>query len=198
MKQSIIALKNIVKTSTATFLLLISLSSCGTLRNIFWGKPKGELPMDTSDREIIQLAQAAFNNDNFKLANYYYNILLQRYGNNTVDYVIGNYEIAHIAIRKKDYTTAVPLLNEVLSIYDDTPTGYLPAAYKVLAQNDLNKVPEQLRNSITSSTKSNDYYENGDYGDTDFFGTPPNFDNEEDNDDYDYEEDYSNNGFYLY
>lgn len=170
MKQSKTALKNGIQIALATALMAAGLSSCSTVSS------KKELPPETSDKEIIQLAQQAFNNRNYKLSTHYYNVLLQRYGNNTVDYIIGNFEIAHIALKKKDYSTAVPLLNEVLLIYKDTPAGYLPASYRVLALNDLKKVPEQKRSSISASGRFNDYYEDDDYGDTDFFGISP-FDN---------------------
>ncbi len=190
MKQSIKALKNIVKILIATVLLSICVTACETIG----GRSKKDIPMETSDREIIQLAQNAYNNNNYRLSSYYYNMLLQRYGNNTKDYIIGNYELAHIAMRKKDYNTAVPLLNEILSIYDDTPAGYLPPSYKILAQNELKKVPEQERSYITSLNKNNDYYENGDYGDSDFFGSP-NFDSD---DDYNYTGDYSDDNSYWY
>ncbi len=193
MKQSIIALKNVLKISLTTALLLVELNACNTMAS------KKELPMETTDKEIIQLAQQAFNNRNYKLSNHYYNVLLQRYGNNTVDYVIGTFETAHIAIKNKDYDTAVPLLNEVLEIYKNTPSGELPAAYRVLAQNDLNKIPEQKRSIISASGRNNDYYENDDYGDTDFFGIPPSFPDDDDNDDdYSSEGDYSNYDSYWY
>lgn len=192
MKQSIIA---------PTILLLMTLSSCNTASHLFWGKPKTDLPPETSDKEIIQLAQQAFNSNNYKLSDYYYNVLLQRYGNNTVDYIIGKFEIAHIAVRLKDYDTAVPLLREIIQIYDDAPTGELPAAYRVLAQNDLKSIPEKDRISVDAANGGgNDYYEDGDYGDTDFFGSFGGYDdgssssgNDDDYyDDDDYYEDQGN------
>ena len=152
-----------------------------------------EVPPDATDKQIIQLAQEAFNRSNYKLASHYYNTLLQRYGNNTVDYIIGNYELAHIAARKKDYASAVPRLNEILAIYNDTPAGYLPASYKVLAQMDLDRIPAATRQSITAGSKQNDYYEDGDYGDTDFFGTPPA---EESGEEDDYWGNYSGGGYW--
>ena len=165
MKLSIIALKNILRASLPALLMAVAVFPCTGL-----GKnSKKEVPPEASDREIIQMAQEAFNNSNFKLAERYYNVLLQRYGTNTVDYIIGKFEIAHIAIRKKDYETAVPILTEIIDIYNETPTGELPPSYKVLAQNDLKKVPENIRMSISANGKNNDYYENDDYGDMDFF-----------------------------
>lgn len=163
MKHSVAALRNIIKVSLPALLMAVLASPCMGLG------AKKEVPPDASDREIIQMAQQAFNNMNYRLAEHYYNILLQRYGMNTVDYVIGKFEIAHIAVRKKDYETAVPILSEILSIYEETPTGELPPSYKVLAQNDLKKIPERIRMSIVADGKNNDYYENDDYGDTGFF-----------------------------
>lgn len=206
MKHSIIALKNILKSCVPALVVLFAALPCEG-----FGIKSKEVPVDASDREIIQMAQQAFNNSNFRLAERYYNVLLQRYGNNTVDYIIGKFEIAHIAVRKKDYATAVPILNEIIDIYDETPTGELPAAYKVLAQNDLKKVPEGTRMSISASGKQNDYYENDDYGDTGFF-EETNYKRqksaskkkkakepvpeEDDDDDYNYQGDYSENDSY--
>ncbi len=163
-------MNSILKGLRSTLLLALAVSTCASASAL--GKNKKDLPPETSDREIIQLAQQAFNNDNFKLADYYYNVLLQRYGNNIVDYIIGKYEIGHIAIRKKDYATAVPIMEEILDIYAETPAGELPASYRVLAMNDLKRIPERAR-SGAYSTRGNDYYENDDYGDTDFFGEFP-------------------------
>ena len=163
MKHSIIALKNILRASLPALLMAVAASPCTGLG------AKKEVPPDASDREIIQMAQQAFNNMNYRLADHYYNVLLQRYGNNTVDYVIGKFEIAHIALRKKDYETAVPILIEIIDIYNETPTGELPPSYKVLAQNDLKKVPERTRLALSANGRNNDYYENEDYGDTGFF-----------------------------
>ena len=165
MKRPLIGLK--ILKALAPALVLLAVSPCDAI-----GLKSKEIPPDASDKEIIQMAQKAFNNNNFKLASKYYNELLLRYGDNPADYVIGTYEIAHIAVRKKDYKTAVPMLNEILNIYDDTPAGAIPPAYRVLAQNDLKRVPDNTRRTITARDNNNDYYENGDYGDTDFFGTP--------------------------
>ncbi|MBP5464011.1 MAG: hypothetical protein J6Y13_02410 [Treponema sp.] len=171
MKRTLIGLKNglkqTLKALVPALLLFLAVSPCDAI-----GLKSKEIPPDASDKEIIQMAQKAFNNSNFKLATQYYTVLLQRYGDNPVDYVIGTFEIAHIAVRKKDYKTAVPMLNEILNIYEDTPAGAIPPAYRVLAQNDLKRVPDNTRRSITANGKNNDYYENDDYGDTDFFGTP--------------------------
>ena len=112
MKHSIIALKNIIRASLPALLMAVAASPCTGLG------AKKEVPPDATDREIIQMAQQAFNTSNFKLSEHYYNVLLQRYGTNTVDYIIGKFEIAHIAIRKKDYETAVPILTEIIDIYD--------------------------------------------------------------------------------
>ena len=209
MKHSIIALKNILRVSLPALLMAVAASPCMGLG------AKKEVPPEASDREIIQMAQQAFNNSNFKLSEHYYNVLLQRYGTNTVDYIIGKFEIAHIAIRKKDYSTAVPILTEIIDIYDETPTGELPPSYKVLAQNDLKKVPEKMRLSLAANGRNNDYYENDDYGDTGFFEetdykkdlgknttgktknkTKASAPSDEDNDEYYYQGDYSENDSY--
>lgn len=144
MKQSIITLENIVKIAALALVLSVGMSSCKSLKHTFSsGIPKETPSMDLSDSEIIQLAQNAYDQNNTKLAEYYYKLLLQRYGNNPLDYIEGRFELGHIAIKKKDYVHAVPMLQEIIDIYNNAPAGALPGAYRKLAENDLAKVPAE-------------------------------------------------------
>ncbi len=159
---------------TATFVLAltaVTFVSCST----FGGStPKTPPSENLTDREIVQLAQTAYDEGHTQLSEYYYKLLLQRYGNNTYDYIEGRYELAHLALKRKDYRTAVPMLKEVLEIYDASLPGTLPGSYKKLAEIDLAKVPEatlkEIEASLPSSAESASYdpfddsdsYDNGD------------------------------------
>lgn len=110
---------------------------------------KKEIPYETSDREIIQMAQDAFGAGDNDTALYYYETLLMRYGNDMAIYVEGRYEIAHIYLRQKRYSEAAPIYMEILSIYQDSIPGSLPGSFRKLAQNDLAKIPVE---NLTSSS----------------------------------------------
>ena len=59
---------------------------------------------ETSDREIVQLAQTAYDKGNEKLAISYYEQLIMYYGQDLSIYVEGKYEIGHIYLKQKKYT----------------------------------------------------------------------------------------------
>ena len=93
--------------------------------------------------QIIQLAQNATDKGNTKLARYYYEQLLEKHGNEADIYIEANYELAHLDIKKKNYSDAVPRLDQILYIYDNVAPGVLPGKFKKLAAIDLAKVPEE-------------------------------------------------------
>lgn len=105
-------------------------------------------------REIVQLAQDAADAGNTKLAKWYYIQLLERHGSDPAIYIEGNFEIAHLDIKKKDYEAAVPRLNEIIAIYDSVAPGVLPGQYKKLAQKDLEKVPAEKLAKINADLKA--------------------------------------------
>ena len=102
-----------------------------------------DVPYDLTAREIVQKAQNASNNGNNKAAEVYYRTLIERYGNDTAVYIEGNFEIAHIYVKQKKYAEAAGLLQEILSIYETSQPGQLPAQFKKLANIDLKKIPEE-------------------------------------------------------
>lgn len=106
-----------------------------------------EVPTDATNREIIQMAQTAYDNGKTNQALNYYDILLKRYGMDTATYVEGKYEIAHIYVKQKKYNAAKPILEEILGIYDSVQPGVLPGSFKKLSQNDYEKVTSALQKS---------------------------------------------------
>ena len=105
-------------------------------------------------REIVQLEQNASDAGNTKLAKWYYVQLLNRYGDDPAIYIEGNFEIAHLDIKKKNYEEAVPRLNEIIRIYDNVAPGMLPGQYRKLAQKDLEKIPEEKLVKINADLKA--------------------------------------------
>lgn len=107
------------------------------------------------DREIVQLAQNAYNDGNWRLAEFYYNELLKKFGENPAVYVEGKFELAHIYVNKKHYLDAIPLLEEIITIYDNAPYGSLPPEFKKLARNDLNRIPQEKMDEYYARNSEN-------------------------------------------
>ena len=107
-----------------------------------------------SDREIVQQAQNAVEKGDYRLARWYYEKLLENYGENPAIYIEGNYEIAHLSIKKKKYEDALPRLEEILLIYDNVAPGMLPGAFKKMAENDLAKIPQKKIDEIHEKAKA--------------------------------------------
>jgi len=102
-----------------------------------------EVPANLTAREIIQKAQNAYNAGREKQALYYYDTLIARYGMNTVTYIEGKYEIAHIYVKAKKWDKALPVLNEIKNLYNSSLPGSYPGEYLKMVENDLAKVPEK-------------------------------------------------------
>ena len=104
-----------------------------------------DIPTDLTAREIVQKAQNASNNGNNKAAEVYYKTLLERYGMDTSIYIEANFEIAHLCIKQKRYEEATSRLNDILSIYESSAPGELPAQFKKLASIDMAKIPDSYK-----------------------------------------------------
>ena len=111
--------------------MLITLNSCATQK---------EVAANLTSAQIMQLGQEAYNSGNYKLAEYYYQTTLTRFGMDTEIYVEAKYEIGHIAMKTKDYEKAYKNFKEVLDIFDAYPAGVLNPTYKTLSKNGLKAV----------------------------------------------------------
>ena len=139
MKDSRLMVKNIVRFCSVLFVTSF-LFSCTTVMP--------DIPNDLTAREIVQRAQDSYNSGHDKVAMYYYDTLIARYGMDTSIYLEGKYEIAHIYIKAKNYSEAVPLLEEIISIYDNSVPGSFSGEYYKMAKNDLAKVPKATLDKI--------------------------------------------------
>lgn len=115
--------------------LLLILSGCHTV-------PKN-IPADLSADELINLAQASYDDGNTRAAQVYYETILIRYGDQMDKVVEAEYEIAHMKVKQKKWQQAIPDLQRILSYYETDTTGTLPPAFRKLAELDMAKVPEQ-------------------------------------------------------
>ena len=136
----------IISITVALFASACFLSSCASQQK--------EIPADMTALEIIQQAQNAYDSGNIKLAEHDYQVLLQRFGNDTATYVEGRYEIAHIYLKQKKYYEASAMYQEIISIYENSIPGQLPGAYRKLAENDLATIPADKRAPVVTTTDS--------------------------------------------
>ena len=102
-----------------------------------------EIPYDMTQAQLIQKGQNAFSAGDYKVAEYYYQTSIQRYGNNTENYIESKYELGHLYLKTKDYDKAEEAFNEILELYDYAAAGDLPASYKKLANIGLGKIPKK-------------------------------------------------------
>ena len=116
------------------FFTVLALSSCKSLP---------EIPNDLTQAQIIQKGQNAFSAGDYKVAEYYYQTSIQRYGNNTESYIESKYELGHLYLKTKDYDKAEEAFNEILELYEYAAVGDLPASYKKLANIGLGKIPKK-------------------------------------------------------
>ena len=99
----------------------------------------------------MQRGQASLDNSDYKTAEKYFLKTIEQYGDDTDTYIEAKYELAHLYIKTKRYDKAYDNLSEILELYDYAIAGSLPAAYKKLAQIEIDKIPsaklEELQNS---------------------------------------------------
>ena len=122
--------------------LALTLIGCNSTKNI---------PDDLSAPQLLQRGQASLDNSDYKTAEKYFLKTIEQYGDDTDSYIEAKYELAHLYIKTKRYDKAYDNLSEILELYDYAIAGSLPAAYKKLAQIEMDKIPsaklEELQNS---------------------------------------------------
>ncbi|MFI3258100.1 MAG: tetratricopeptide repeat protein [Spirochaetales bacterium] len=104
-----------------------------------------EIPSGITEAELLQLAQSSVDNNNTAAAKYYYNAVIATFGSNMSSLVVAEFELAHIDVKANRYDEAKPILERIISYYDDPElVAELPPEYKKLAQIDLEKCLENL------------------------------------------------------
>ena len=118
----------------AAFLVVICFSC--------YSVPKS-VPEDLTKEELTQLAQNAYDEGNEKASEFYYNTIIERFGDDLGTRIAALFEIAHMKIKDEKWDDARPILNEIIA-YFDTPDSALtlPQEYKKLAIIDWKKLPE--------------------------------------------------------
>lgn len=123
--------------SGLTLLALSLIASCKSTRV--------EAPSEADNREIIQMAQTAYEKGYTEDALYYYDTVIKRFGINTAVYVEARFEIAHIYFKEKNYSKACPIYEEIIEIYRNSSPGSLPGAFYKLSSNDYAKIPKSYK-----------------------------------------------------
>ena len=111
----------------ATMLLF----SCKTLK---------EIPEDKSSAQIIQMGQNYVALSDYKSAEFCYETVIDRYGNDPRIYVEAKYELGRIYLAQRKYDKAYATFNELLDLYDNYG-AMLPGAYKKLCTLSINQIP---------------------------------------------------------
>jgi len=137
-------MKQLIIKKTTFFSAVLALALSGALFTACQTSTP-EVPANLTAREIIQKAQNAYNAGREKQALYYYDTLIARYGMNTVTYIEGKYEIAHIYVKAKKWDKALPVLKEIKNLYASSLPGSYPGEYLKMVENDLAKVPEKYQ-----------------------------------------------------
>ncbi|MCQ2589891.1 MAG: hypothetical protein MJ179_05655 [Treponema sp.] len=118
----------------SVLVLGLTFVSCGTTE---------EIPEDLSSAQLLQQGQNAYFAGTYEVAEKYYIETIKRFGDDTQTYIEARYELGHLYIKTKDYRKAYANFTEILKIYEATPAGYLPPAYKKLCELGLSKIPEK-------------------------------------------------------
>lgn len=129
MKKITLLICTIALTGAAAFTAV----SCRTVKDI---------PEDLTAPQLLQRGQSCLDNADYKSAEVYYKTTIDRYGDDTNTYIEAKYELAHLYMKRKKYEKARTALDEILDIYNNAPSGSLPAAYKKLAQIEMAKIPD--------------------------------------------------------
>jgi len=101
------------------------------------------VPEDMSPSKIIQKAQEAMDNNKYKVAVQYYEVLMERYGDVNEYYCIAEYEIAFIRYKQKQFAEARRGFEGLLVLYSAEGGETLPRQFRVLSEKVLARMEEK-------------------------------------------------------
>ncbi len=103
---------------------------------------------DATAMEISQRGQEYLDIKQYDKAKEVYELLLERYGQDSAVYAEANFEIGHIYIKQKKWEDAYIILSALHNMYELGLDRNLPPSYGRLTELDLEKIPEEFRNPI--------------------------------------------------
>lgn len=113
--------------------------SCGTIPT------EATVSPDLTPTELNQKAQEELDKGYIKSALAYYEILLNRYGQDVSVRTGAEYEIAHIYIKQKKWLEADRMLKMIINRYETAGGASISPKYYVLAKNDYAKTQEHIK-----------------------------------------------------
>jgi outer membrane protein assembly factor BamD (BamD/ComL family) len=99
------------------------------------------VPPDMPPAKIVQKAQEAADVNKYNTALEYYEVLLERYGDEDEYFAVAEYEIAFIHYKQKNYTAARKGFETLLVRYRQE-RNTLPPQFKTLSEKMLNRLKE--------------------------------------------------------
>lgn len=116
--------------------LLLTVSGCQSVPD------PASIPSEKTVAELSQLGQTAFDKGNYKAAEVYYQLIIDRYGTDLGALTGAEFEIAHLRMKSKTWDDARKRLETIIARFDSTGGAGLPPEYLVLAKNDLARIPK--------------------------------------------------------
>ncbi len=98
------------------------------------------LPEDLKAPELIRFAQEAYSDNNYELAFYYYNTLLDRYSDNRNVVLVANYEIGFLYFKLREYPRARERIEFLLAEYQRNREDYPQWVY-ILSRKMIARLP---------------------------------------------------------
>ena len=117
-----------------------------------------EIPKDLSAGQLLQKGQNAYSSSNYVDAERYYLETINRFGNDIEVFVEARYELGHLYMKTKEYKKAYENFNQILKIYQTEQGSRLSPSYKKLAQNGIDKIPEEEKAKFTSAKTDEEYF----------------------------------------
>jgi outer membrane protein assembly factor BamD (BamD/ComL family) len=129
--------------------LVLAVSGCQSV-------PKPEsIPLDATVIDLSQRGQESIDNSNYKAAEVYYQLIIDRYGESNMSALTSaEFEIAHMRLKKKHWADAKARLEKIIARYETAGGASLPPEYLVLAKNDLARIPADVIKQLDAQDKA--------------------------------------------
>jgi outer membrane protein assembly factor BamD (BamD/ComL family) len=114
---------------------LLAVSGCQSVPD------PASIPETTTVAELSQKGQSALDENNERAAEVYYQLIIDRFGDDMSQRTAAEFEIAHMRLKKKAWADAASRLDAIIARYDTSGGASLPPEFLVLAKNDRKRIP---------------------------------------------------------
>ena len=139
-------MKRTIVAASLLAVLLLAVSGCASVPD------PSSIPPETTVADLSQNGQEALDDNNFKAAEVYYQLIIDRYGSDPKALTSAEFEIAHMRIKNKEWADAKIRLEAIIARYESTGGAGLPPEFLVLAKNDLKKIPVDAPTIVETPT----------------------------------------------